>query len=160
MRPLCDGGRVVMCSVLTRPRAQNSSGLLTFPRPGLDDYPAVKLFRLFAPTVSHGVPVCRWHDEGSTGVENAAPSQVWASIKAARPSYPETRKEFTVKELQDRGLSNTFDAKQVGHTNCCGRLGHWCSHFDSSSAQMDGWMQGCTCNTLCVMLVCRSWVQS
>lgn len=64
----------------------------------------------------HDLPLslsCRWHEEGSVGIENASPAAITQALKTARPSFPDTRKEFTVQELQELGLANTFDAKQV-----------------------------------------------
>jgi hypothetical protein len=55
----------------------------------------------------------RWHEAGDVGVEAAAPAAIVAALRAARPAFPPDRREFTVAELQQLGLVNTFDAKQV-----------------------------------------------
>ncbi len=64
----------------------------------------------------------RYHEQGSTGIENAAPESVMYSLKHARPSFPSTRKDFTVKELQDLGLANTFNGQLVRTVTLCTQL--------------------------------------
>jgi len=73
--------------------------------------------------------VATWrHEVGSTGVENASPDTILASLRAAVASYPNSRAEFKLHELHARGLVNSFDAKpspgaKLRRKLVCDRLG-------------------------------------
>ncbi len=91
------------------------------------------------------VPARRWHKAGSTGVENAHPRHVQQSLRRARHSHPKARKEFEPYELQQRGLVNTFDSKQVrrrGGGTWHGSGGDGCTFTWSPWARLPSQVQG------------------
>lgn len=53
------------------------------------------------------------HEEGNVGVEHAPPEAIRAALAGARQSHGPGRKEFSVEQLMELGLANSFDSREV-----------------------------------------------